>query len=61
MKLSGCTGFPASTLNTIIFIIIIDEAGGVVGATPEGSYGLSYFVKCENDTINVLMHFISLY
>ena len=28
---------------------IIGEAGGVVGSTPE-SMGLSYFVKCKNDT-----------
>ena len=28
---------------------MIGKAGGVVGATPEGSYGLSYFVKCKND------------
>ena len=27
-----------------------DEAGGLVGAIPEGSYGLSYFVKSKNDT-----------
>ena len=28
---------------------IIDEAGGVVGTTPEGT-GLSHFVKCKDDT-----------
>ena len=29
---------------------IIGDAGGVVGSTPEGSYGSSYFVKYKNDT-----------
>ena len=33
-----------------LLTFIIDEAGGVVGATPEGGYGSLYFVKCENDT-----------
>ena len=48
-------GFESSKLrlDDIVYLMkqvnkcIADEAGGVMGATPEG---LSHFVKCENDT-----------
>ena len=39
---------------------IIDEAGGVVGATPEGM-GHQIFVKCENDELICFIVFLYHY